>query len=988
MTSQPLTLEEWHQFIRDSGADPIFHRFPSALIQQLRDGVPLPRPLAPYFRVVRKGAWKNEMILMLACYFLEQIGKYRKEDRTSIFESTYLILRFASKKCGKKDLVKAHYHLAFCNIIKGVPEELVDEYSFHYNQFLESLQFVERIFPNLPFKEREDLLKFKVDLPSSLAHSHVTEYPLEHLCSLLPNHIKSLDRATLDKMRLESTPGDETFSFLITMLDNLNPKEIPALVAFTLLCKVRGEPQEHTLTTLSDYDSASLENFPDQLTGKALDFNHLPSPEIFTPSVLFAIQSIRKILTSYSDTSYLADSLALKPPTAETEKSKTGMMGTWHDIFPDQSSRKIREMCQELLPSIGGEDEPTPGLNKVLNLLNKFKSSSWHEYFVVSTVCMTVNRGHRPTTLLSYLRYLRKLLDTIPEQDLLIGSDVLQALEAELSDGEGANRRKNYLIAYLAACQARETLVIQYPKYKTVLLNYSLPDLPKRPTLPRSDTAEQARRADARRDSIDQIAEHWHLLHQQADRRYIALRSVMLAVRQVIGDRSPARFTEPAPLSVPIPGTQATWHFTIWTRSTFHHHVWGQPMPPVHQDQFFLEYRESAGEPDFWAADICRAWVSEHAAEQFEQTWRHPISQLKSPAAGVLGNERNLNSFLRSACAALTEQRRDLPCVFDHESLYRGVLFGALALRIGRYGGHRGHELLQLKTNDDDLLVRLHRGQELLLMRFYPKGRKGTRFNPAEASYKVVTSDALRVIEAVEANRLYTQEEHESSHGDTDAARAGHVFRIKGRVLSVPTINACMRFLLHGLLPPDEEAEVVLVRTHLMRYGFAVHAKANGVHISDLAVVMNHRNPAVTERYGRATQRQTLQTLTSVAVQSGMWSSSAPSENAPESVLTIPGGQCTYLAECHDTRSCVGCAFKRPEPAARAETEHVVQSLTEQVAHARGAGWQDTRRLTKQLQHAQKELNTMDIQQTFDQIETILDQQEQQILRMLRRRFW
>lgn len=1020
MTHRPLTLEGWHQFIRDSGADPVFHRLPSDLMRQLRDDAPLEGSFDPYFQVVKKSAWKNELVLILASFFLQKPDESVQFDGSRLIDSAAGILNFASLRPGK-DYVRKHPHwLKYYRLFENGLNEVQDGHKIHYDNFLYCLQKVEAVSSHFLAEEKTELLKFRIDLSPELAYSDPAESSLKALRSLLPDQLKTLSGTVLDKNYEGRRLDGQAVELLMIIMRSVAPSDIPALIVFMLINKDVGVLDRKSLEFISHY--AKIYEIMNNGESDIRILCH-SSYQIDISESRSATEKIHSVLAARDDVSHLAGTLKFKPSSVELkmphiegldaphamlsdrvkldavilleESSKLILSPTmieapavrkvqaWRDIFPDYASENLRDMCEELLPISSDEDEYDSELQKLLKFLRKSKKIRWFEHFVVSAVCLTVNRGQRPNTVLRYLSNLRRLLNTIPEHDVLLGTDVLRSLEAELSDGEAGSRRKGYLMAYLAACQARQALLINYPRYRGLLLNTSLPDLPKRPILPRRGLAEQARRADARRDSIDQIAEHWHLLHQQADRRYIALRAVILAVRQVIGHRTPAQFTAPTPVSVTIPETQATWHFTIWTKGTFHHHVWDQSAPPGYRDQFFLEYHHTSGEPDFWAADICRAWVNTRAAEQFEQVWRYPISRLSCPAANVLGNGRNLSLFLRSACAALAERRRDVPCVFDFESLYRGVLFGTLALRIGRYGGHRGHELIQLKANDDDLLVRLHRGRELMLMRFYPKGQKGTRFRAAEASYKVITVDALRVMEAVDANRRYRREEMDSKDRDTD--RINHVFRVDGKVLSVASLNACLRFLLHGLLPPEEEAEVVLVRTHLMRYGFAVHARANGVHLNDLAMVMNHRNPAVTERYGRATQRQALQTLASVAMQSGMWSNGALPDTT-RGVLKVPGGQCTYLAECHDTRACVGCAFKRPEPAARAETEHVIQTLEEQVAHARGAGWQDTRRLTKELQYAAEELNAMDVQQTLDHVEAILDKQERQILQNAQRR--
>ena len=997
MTS-PL-LVQWQTFLRDAGANSAFERHPSELIRRLEVPRPLPGGFLQYLNIIRNSEWNDELALIVACVAISQMRGKTNYGMSETIRQTVYILQHCSRILKGKGNVRPEIHLKYEFFVTKGSKYMRHDLWSHFKSFGEALEIVEQILPTLPISDQIKLKPFQIEIQSEYIYDALNPNSIEYVRSLILEEYQQLRDTALSNNYTGILPEKAILRFFAKDPEFPRLPEATQLIIYALTCVAQGEDQAVLLKRLETYYSCySLIGTPrlgkNETCTDGLQQWETPEAREVAWHIFTTLKSRRDVRPLLSIFGEPQDEETPPPQVTPADKALS-----WSDMFSERHlSSDLQQIFETLLPISKTNSLGDAALQGILKFLGRSRETPFFMHLAATALCVMVNREHRPNSALQMLRHLRDLLKLVAQAgDLpaeLYGEHILRVLEMKKEDDRQIAKSRRLAVAYGAACQSRQTFRAQYPQYAARLDAWPLPPLPRRAVLQRPEGAQQTERAERRRNAIDQVADNWVALHQEADRRYMAFRTVMLAVRMATYRLDPTQVKKGQPLSIHVPGLDETWHLTIWTRSTFYREVYGHEPPMPLDDRFFLEYRGSTGPQGLWCEEILRAWLSGAAAEQFERDWHYSVKHLRATEAGGPSNRRARGPFLRGTCSAGAAPGKPVPCVFDQEAVYRGVLFGVLALRIGRYGGHRGHELLQLQTNDETLFVKRHRGHELLLMRFYPKGRKGTRVNPSQAGYKVITPDALRIVEAVEANRGYTGEAAQETLTDIENGQASqdHVFRVRGRVLSVATINACLRFVLHGQLAFNDETDAVLARTHLMRYGFAVHAKANGVHLNDLAIMLNHKNPEITEKYSRQTRRQQFHTLASVAVQAGMWSALG-SDQVPqvqqvtaEPLLTVPGGQCTYLSECHDARACVGCAFKHPDPARRLEAERFVHSLNSQLEQAKAAGWQDARRLEIQLRDAETELSSMDFQQSIERIESVLDEQERALLQVVRQR--
>ena len=67
-------------------------------------------------------------------------------------------------------------------------------------------------------------------------------------------------------------------------------------------------------------------------------------------------------------------------------------------------------------------------------------------------------------------------------------------------------------------------------------------------------------------------------------------------------------------------------------------------------------------------------------------------------------------------------------------------------------------------------------------------------------------------------------------------------------------INACMRFLLHGMAFTTAEGEPVSIKSHLLRHVVATYLlQVEQVPIDIVAEILKHKNLQTTAYYGKAT---------------------------------------------------------------------------------------------------------------------------------------
>ncbi|GGO38012.1 site-specific integrase [Deinococcus humi] len=414
-------------------------------------------------------------------------------------------------------------------------------------------------------------------------------------------------------------------------------------------------------------------------------------------------------------------------------------------------------------------------------------------------------------------------------------------------------------------------------------------------------------------------------------------------------------------------------------------------------EQFFCEYRGATSltgaAQGMWCEDILKSRLIPEGAMLFEQQWGYPLRSFAGLQHGVLGNGATLGTYFRERNAELAARKKPAGCVFAINPVYSAVLFATLSIRMSRYGGARAHEQLQLRLDSDCLEVKFHRGYEVVVMNCLPKGHKGTSGRPSVIVPKIITAEALRIIEAIGQHRQYTGD-IASKIMAHDGVMLGlpegrYIFQIRQKALSSQTLNKCLAFIYHGtpVLSSRGEERAILPKTHDFRHGLANFAAMNGVHDKDIQILLNHKNVDITRYYARPTRTQEFNTIASIATQGHLWmqdDARAQSSSESQGPSYVLGGRCTYPGECHLARGCAGCALKQPDHTRRSETELYIETLKPQHAQAVKSGWKEAGRLERHLADAVAEIEQMDFQQWLEQTEAELDQQEARIMTALR----
>jgi hypothetical protein len=192
-------------------------------------------------------------------------------------------------------------------------------------------------------------------------------------------------------------------------------------------------------------------------------------------------------------------------------------------------------------------------------------------------------------------------------------------------------------------------------------------------------------------------------------------------------------------------------------------------------------------------------------------------------------------------------------------------------------------------------------------------------------------------------------------HGRTHRFGPGrYLFQYKRRHLHSMGINACIRFLMHGLVFLDREGKNVILTPHLLRHAFATYAAhVEHVPVDVLGGMMHHKNLKTTGYYSQATD--------SIIAdwQDRFLDSLAAHINLDEAILRAPealqeqlksaldrtgtvhqtlGGDCTLHAMCPIQFACIGCAANVPDPTKRYQVEREQQHAAAQVELATREG--------------------------------------------------
>jgi hypothetical protein len=294
--------------------------------------------------------------------------------------------------------------------------------------------------------------------------------------------------------------------------------------------------------------------------------------------------------------------------------------------------------------------------------------------------------------------------------------------------------------------------------------------------------------------------------------------------------------------------------------------------------------------------------------------------------------------------------------------LYAAATFGLAALDFITTTGARNGEVIQISLDAACLYTLEIEGMPRYLVRLRPKGSN----KPADY---IVGTETRRNLERVgdllqEHYHLQPGEclpsiPHNPYRNPTSrsATPRPYLFQYNQQHVTEVTINACLRFLCHGLILQTAEGKQIKLTAHLFRHAFATHLHhVEAVPLDVIAVMLHQKNVRVTAYYAAPPWRQVLATangfLDKFATHLGSVEEvfvRAPAELQRQleetkaqvgTLNNVPGGQCTCHAICPIAFACTGCVFNVPDPDREEEIidqEHWAHAWQEQ-ANQRGLG--------------------------------------------------
>jgi hypothetical protein len=286
------------------------------------------------------------------------------------------------------------------------------------------------------------------------------------------------------------------------------------------------------------------------------------------------------------------------------------------------------------------------------------------------------------------------------------------------------------------------------------------------------------------------------------------------------------------------------------------------------------------------------------------------------------------------------------------EPLYVGALFGVLAVDIFTTTGMRMNEALQIRLEPDCILkvavppparASDQSKRTAWIFRLVPKGERENR----PQNYRVDNT----VRHQIAKTAWYLAVEHYQLAGDERLPMVGYargvrehrfppgryLFQHHRRALTNLDLNACMRFLVHGMAFLKEDGQPVTITSHRLRHVVATYLlQVEAVPIDVVAEILKHKHLATTAYYGKATPAMVSERLEgylarfagSIDLEQDVLRTPAEvhaqlteARERMGTLLEVAGGTCAQPGYCPVKTACIGCPCNAPDPSKRRDPE-------------------------------------------------------------------
>jgi hypothetical protein len=451
-----------------------------------------------------------------------------------------------------------------------------------------------------------------------------------------------------------------------------------------------------------------------------------------------------------------------------------------------------------------------------------------------------------------------------------------------------------------------------------------------------------------RKKETDVVHEKFYLFRDITERRLIQVTRMRAAYLSAIESHKNGNCKLPFAYSIEDESVlsngsvkKVRQHFRLWNASTLrqaHRQVndifYDYASPYLTQiiecdELYFLSYEGGTCEhvpnvPEpYWFIELLR----DRRAQHNTPTGKARSGEIYNKIMGKLPRRTDWNAAISWWHDRLNH---DMGLIFiPQNALFGSSLIGQAAMQIMTKTGARMNEFLQIRLTADRLCkVSLPENREAIAFWAIPKGRK------AEEPFYIDE----RCMKALHAWWAYQKEQGETF--DEVLPTKLHEHKLKpalylwqqgGRHFENGNINACIRFMLHGVMLQTVEGKLVSVSSHLLRHGFATELRSLGTPIDVIALLMKQRNIEVTEYYSKPTPAKLVELQRKIFESRLDLSRShiRPAANirrqieqAKENIgalVPVIGGTCTVANECPAKFACVGCAGNAPDSAKRGQ---------------------------------------------------------------------
>lgn len=542
--------------------------------------------------------------------------------------------------------------------------------------------------------------------------------------------------------------------------------------------------------------------------------------------------------------------------------------------------------------------------------------------------------------------------------------------DTELADT--FNIRQEFLRSYSTSAHHMAAYVRMLPgtersKYQQWVLPPLPGDVYRRLSQAGTLLTEQRQR---RKEETDALSPHYARIRGETHLRWNQIKRLRDNYHEVLALVKSEQEKLPVSFSYDEPRMNKRLHFCLWDRYSFlerHIDLYKDTAQKEYRrkvrglapekNHFFLEFlyaedlKDGTHDPNalLWFGDLLQynllgtgpRWGTPEEIERrqdYLRNWGYGeeerdeelICPFRSGLPGLLVWPKAQQDFLQRA------QKRTQGILLLIEPLYAAATFGLASLDFFTTTGARSGEVIQISLDADCLYTLEVEGVQRFLVRLVPKGRDTV------ADY-IVSTETRKNLERVgdllqEHYQLQPGECFPRVSFNPQNQRAHcfptprpYLFQYNHRQFSDLTINACLRFLCHGLVLQTIEGRQIRLTAHMFRHAFATHLHhVEAVPLDVIAVMLHQKNVQTTAYYAAPPWQRVLATANSFldkfATHLGSVEEAfvrAPAElqrqleEAKQQVGTLnktPGGQCTCHALCPIAFACTGCVYNVPDP--------------------------------------------------------------------------